>query len=46
LPKMMRLVQAASAPAPVAPVFPWLVLSKTLVIWPSKIAQLETNVRS
>jgi hypothetical protein len=42
----MRLTQASSAHAPVAPVFSWLVLSKTIVIWPSKIAQLETSLRT
>jgi AraC-like DNA-binding protein len=39
----MRLTRASSAHAPVAPVFSWLVLSKAIVIWPSKIAQLEAS---
>jgi hypothetical protein len=42
----MRLTQASSAHAPVAPVLSWLVLSKTIVIGPSKIAQLETRCRT
>jgi hypothetical protein len=42
--KVRRLKRVSSSLEPVPPVFSWLVLSKTIVIWPSKIAQLEPRI--
>jgi hypothetical protein len=41
--KVTRLAQALERACAVAPVFSWLALSKTIVIWPSRIAQLESS---